>query len=95
MKKMLKAIAILLIFNAIVFAAGCAGKIGKTGNETQGNNNQLEPINPEMPEKMTVSNTTQANVTMETDKVVTEADSGKTISLKKGEHFNFTTEFYP
>jgi inhibitor of cysteine peptidase len=78
MKKMLKALTIFFIFNAIVFAAGCAGKTGNTGNETQGNNDQLEPINPKMPENITLSNTTQ---------VVTEADSGKTISLKKGENF--------
>ncbi len=87
MKKILKVIVMLLVFNAIVFAAGCAGKTDNTGNVTLGNTNQLEPINPETPENMTVNNTTQANRTTETGQVVTEADSGKTISLKKGENF--------
>jgi|GEM_PF-753647 len=87
MKKILKAIAILLVVTSVTFAAGCAGKTGNTGNESQGNTDQLEPINPETPENMTVNNTTQANETMETERVITEADSGKTISLKTGENF--------
>ena len=87
MKKILKAIAMLLVVAAVVFAAGCAGKTENTENETRGNTGQLEPINPEPPENMTENNTTQANETMETGQVVTEDDSGKTISLKNGENF--------
>ena len=87
MKKILKATVMLLVVAAVVFAAGCSGKTGNTGNENMGNTDQLEPINPETPENMTENNTTQANETIETGQVVTEADSGKTISLKNGENF--------
>jgi inhibitor of cysteine peptidase len=87
MKKILKVIAMLLVVAAVVFAAGCAGKTENAGNETRGNTDQLEPINPEPPENMTENNTTQANETMETGQVVTEDESGKTISLKNGENF--------
>jgi inhibitor of cysteine peptidase len=87
MKNILKAIAMLLVVVAVVFAAGCAGKTGNTENETPGNTDQFEPINPEIPENVTENNTTQANETMGTGQVVTEADRGKTISLKNGENF--------
>ena len=91
MKKVLKAIAMLFVVAAIVFAAGCAGKTGNMKNEaqeneTQGNNDQLQPVNPEIPANVT-NNTTETNEIIEKGQVVTEADSGKTISLKKGENF--------
>jgi len=101
MKKVLKAIAMLLVVAAVVFAAGCAEKTETIGNETQGDSEQVPPTTPETPvetiENVTENNTaenntTQANETVETGPVVTEADSGKTISLKNGENFtlNFT-----
>ncbi|AKB58933.1 protease inhibitor I42 family protein [Methanosarcina barkeri] len=91
MKKVLKAIAMLFIVTAVVFAAGCAGKTGNMGNEaqeneTQGNTDQLQPVNPEIPANVT-NNTTEANETIAKGQIVTEADNGKTISLKKGENF--------
>ncbi len=91
MKKVLKAIAMLFVVTAVIFAAGCAGKTGNTGNKTQenrtqGNTDQLQPVNPEIPANVT-NNKTEANETIEKGQVVTEADSGKTISLKKGENF--------
>jgi len=91
MKKVLKAIAMLFIIAAVVFAAGCAGKTGNMrnetqGNETQGNTDQLQPVNPEIPANVT-NNTTKANETIAKGQIVTEADNGKTISLKKGENF--------
>ncbi|AKB48424.1 hypothetical protein MSKOL_2647 [Methanosarcina sp. Kolksee] len=94
MKKVLKAIAMLFVVVAIVFAAGCAGKTGNMGNEdqeneTQGNNDQLQPVNPEISANVT-NNTTEANETIEKGQVVTKADSGKTISLKKGENFTIS-----
>lgn len=81
----------LFVVAAVVFAAGCAGKTGNMGNEaqeneTQGNNDQLQPVNPEIPTNVT-NNTTEANETIEKGQVVTEADNGKTMSLKKGENF--------
>ncbi|MCQ1535874.1 protease inhibitor I42 family protein [Methanosarcina sp. KYL-1] len=63
MSKILKAIAVLLLIAAVLFAAGCTEKTETPGNETPGNE------------------------TTETGMVVTEADSGKTVSLKKGENF--------
>ena len=91
MKKVLKAIAMLFVVAAVVFAAGCAGKTGNMrnetqGNETQGNTDQLQPVNPEIPANVT-NNTTKANETIAKGQIVTEADNGKTISLKKGENF--------
>lgn len=77
----------LLLIATVVFAAGCAGKTENERNETRGNTDQLEPINSELPENVTENNTTQTNKTMEIGQVVTEDDSGKTISLKKGENF--------
>jgi len=94
MKKVLKAIAMLFIIAAVVFAAGCAEKTGNMGNEaqeneTQGNNDQLQPVNPKIPTNVT-NNTTEANETIEKGQVVTKADNGKTISLKKGENFTIS-----
>jgi inhibitor of cysteine peptidase len=116
MKKVLKAISMLFVIAAVIFAAGCAGKTGNTGNETQenetqenetqenetqenetqenetqenetqGNTNQLQPVNPETSANVT-DNTTGANKTIAEGQIVTEADNGKTISLKKGENF--------
>jgi Predicted secreted protein len=91
MKKVLKAIAMLFVVAVVVFAAGCAGKTSNTenktqGNGTQGNTDQLGPVNPE-PSTNVTNNTTEANETIEKGQLITEADSGKTISLKKGENF--------
>ncbi|HII92603.1 MAG TPA: protease inhibitor I42 family protein [Methanosarcina sp.] len=91
MKKVLKAIAVLFIVAAVVFAAGCTGKTGNTGNETQGNEtqgntDQLQPVNPETSANVT-DNMTGANKTIAKGQIVTEADNGKTISLKNGENF--------
>ncbi|WP_054864280.1 hypothetical protein [Methanosarcina barkeri] len=69
MKKVLKAIAMLFVVAAVVFATGCGGKTGNMGNgakenETQGNNDQLQPVNPEISANVT-NNTTEANETIE------------------------------
>jgi inhibitor of cysteine peptidase len=87
MNKVLKAITVLLVVASVAFAAGCTGKTGNTGNETQGNADQLEPVNPEIPTNMTEKNTAQANKTMEAGPIVTEAENGKTISLRHGGSF--------
>jgi inhibitor of cysteine peptidase len=95
MKKAVKAIAMLFVVAAVVFAAGCAGKTGNTGNETKGNTNQPEPIHPENPENITENNTTQANETMGTGQVVTEIENGTSISLKSGSTFSLRLEENP
>jgi len=80
MKKILKIMAMLSIIAAVVFAAGCAEKPEAAENETQEASNITN-------ETVTEANITQANETTETGQVVTEADSGTSISLKKGENF--------
>ena len=96
MKKILKIIAMLLVIAAVVFAAGCAEKTETAGNETQEDSEQVPPATPEtsnmtgenVTENNTAeNNTTEVNETVETGQIVTEADSGKTISLKNGDYF--------
>lgn len=69
MKKMLKIVAMLLIFAAVIYAAGCAEKDTKTENESQEVSNQtpaeVAPTTPaETPtETPVVENNTAENVT--------------------------------
>jgi len=91
MKKMLKLIAMLLVIVAVVFAAGCAEEPETAGNETQVDSEQVSSATAETPditdETVTEANTTQSNETIETGQIVTEAENGKSISLKNGEIF--------
>jgi inhibitor of cysteine peptidase len=73
MKRILKAVALVLFIAAVVFAAGCAQKSATPGNET----------------------ITPGNGTKENGQVVTENDSGKTISLKNGENFTLKLKENP
>jgi len=83
MNNILKFITMLLVVTAVVFAAGCAGK--SAGNTT--------PSPVVISENVTKNNTTQVNATVGTKQHVAEtgnvakADSGKPISLKKGDNF--------
>jgi len=72
MKKITKAIALIFVVVAVVFAAGCAQKTATPVNET------ITPGN---------GTVTPGNGTMEKGQVITGIDSGKTISLKNGETF--------
>jgi inhibitor of cysteine peptidase len=80
MKRILKAIALVLFVAAIVFAAGCAGKTTTPGNET------VTPGNETV---------TLGNGTTEKGQVVTENDSGKTIILKNGGNFTLNLKENP
>ena len=72
MNKILKAMVLVFLVAAFVFAAGCSQKATTPGNETVA------------PENETV---TQINGTLENGQVITENYSGKVITLKKGENF--------
>lgn len=91
MKKMIKLIAILSVIAAVVFAAGCAEEPESTENETQADSGQVSTVTPETPsvtgETVTEANTTQGNETMETGQIITEAENGKSISIKNGDIF--------
>jgi inhibitor of cysteine peptidase len=80
MKRTLKVIALALVVTAIIFTAGCAEKTNTQGNKT------MTPKN----EKVTLG-----NETMESDQIVTENDSGKTIRLKNGENFTLNLRENP
>lgn len=85
MKKILKITAMLLIIAAVMFAAGCAEE-SETGEsetpETPGTagENATENITVE-------NNETEANETVETGQIVTEADNGTSINIINGENF--------
>ena len=91
MKKMFEIIAMLFVIAAVVFVAGCAEKSETAGNETQGDSQQVSSVTPEASnitnETVTETNTTQSNGTIETGQIVTEAENGKSISVKNREIF--------
>jgi inhibitor of cysteine peptidase len=87
MKRILKAISLILFVAAVVFAAGCAQKPATPGNETiTPGNGTLSPANETV---------TQGNGTTENGQVVTENDSGKTINLKNKENFTLNLKENP
>jgi len=87
MKIFLKAIALVLYVAAVVFAAGCAQKSATPGNETiTPGNGTLSPGNETV---------IPGNGTKENSQVITENDSGKTISLKNGENFTLNLKENP
>ena len=86
MKKISKAIELIFVIAAVVFAAGCAQKATTPGNEN------ISPANGTMtPSKQIVTSPNgtvpPANMTTETGQVVTGNDSGKTIHLQNKENF--------
>ncbi|WP_410509240.1 protease inhibitor I42 family protein [Methanosarcina hadiensis] len=91
MKKRLKLIVVLSVIAAFVFAAGCAEEPETTENETQAGSEQVTPVTPETPsitgETVTEANATQGNQTIETGQIITEAENGRSISIKNGEIF--------
>ncbi|KKG05726.1 protease inhibitor I42 family protein [Methanosarcina mazei] len=91
MKIMLKLIVILSVIAAVVFAAGCAEEQETTENETQADSEQVSPATPETPditdEIVTEANAAQGNETIEPGQIITEAENGKSMSIKKGELF--------
>ena len=101
MKKFLKAIALILLITAAVFAAGCAEKPASPGNETVTPGN--ETVTPGS-ETVTAGNetvtpgsesVTPGSETTEKGQIVNENDSGKTISLKNGESFTLNLRENP
>jgi inhibitor of cysteine peptidase len=87
MKRILKAITMVLFVAAVVLAAGCAQKPATPGNETiTPGNGTLSPGNETV---------IPGNGTTENGQVVTENDSGKTISLKNEENFTLNLKENP
>lgn len=88
---MLKLIAVFFVLAAVVFAAGCAEEPENKENETQAGSEQVSSVTPEESnitnETVTGANTTQGNATIETGQIITEAENGKSISIKNGEIF--------
>jgi inhibitor of cysteine peptidase len=101
MKRILKAIALVLIVAAFVLAAGCSQKAATPGNEnvTPGNTNVTLGNQTTTPGNETVTpgngTLTPGIGTTENGQVVTENDSGKTISLKNGENFTLNLKENP
>lgn len=91
MKNMLKLIAMLSVIAAVFFAAGCAEEQDTTENETQADSEQVSSVTPEKAnitdETVTEDNASQGNETIEPGQIITEAENGKSMSIKKGELF--------
>lgn len=101
MKRILKAITLVLIIAAVVLAAGCSQKTATPGNEnvTPESTNVTSVNQTTTPGNGTVTpgneTLTHGIGTMGNGQVVTENDSGKIISLKNGENFTLNLKENP